>query len=160
MANAPALVSFGFLGYSFSALPKSCAPRFPFSRVDRAWRAGYAGQPMTPAREWFRAIITAYGGINQALFLCFLRGLIHRADLLRTGLTAERRPPTEAGVLLPGVRFLDVLGFIDASPACRSARILWSGRIIRLSADAIEQSAASRKMRGKFPAFRTKAKRA
>ena len=71
LRSAPVLVSFGFLGYLCFGFTEIVRTSISIFAVNRTWRAGYGAAADDATREQFRSLITAYGGINQALFFIF-----------------------------------------------------------------------------------------
>ena len=69
LRSAPALVSFGFLGYLCFGFTEIVRISISIFAVNRTWRAGYAAAADDATREHFRSLITAYGGINRRFSL-------------------------------------------------------------------------------------------
>ncbi|HEV2840951.1 MAG TPA: hypothetical protein VGW39_06480 [Chthoniobacterales bacterium] len=112
LRSAPVLVSFGFLGYLCFGFTEIVRTSISIFAVNRTWRAGYAAAADDATREQFRSLITAYGGINDALFFIFYTGFM--LGLVCYGLAFLR---TEGGKSQLGLLFLvwaalDVPGFI------------------------------------------------
>ena len=80
LREAPALVSFGFLGFLFFGVTEIVRTSLSIFAVNRTWRAGYATAVDETTRETLRSVLAVYPGINAALFfvfyVCFLLGLV------------------------------------------------------------------------------------
>lgn len=111
--NAPALVSFGFLGYLFFSFTELLRTSISIFAVNRTWRAGYAAATDDAMRERFQALLAAYGGINQAFFFIFYTGFF--IGLICYGLAFLRTEgrKSQLGILFLVWALLDVPGFID-----------------------------------------------
>jgi hypothetical protein len=111
--NAPALVSFGFLGYLFFGFTEILRTSISIFAVNRTWRAGYAAAADDATRERFQALLAAYGGINQAFFFVFYTGFF--IGLICYGLAFMRTEgrKSQLGILFLVWALLDVPGFID-----------------------------------------------
>jgi hypothetical protein len=114
LRNAPVMVSFGFLGYLCFGFTEILRTSISIFAVNRTWRAGYAAAADDATREQFRSLITAYAGINQALFFIFYTGFViglvcYGLAFLRSG---GRKSPL--GLLFLVWALLDLPGFIDA----------------------------------------------
>lgn len=110
---APALVGFGFLGYLFFGFTEILRTSISIFAVNRTWRAGYAAAADDATRERFQSLISAYAGINQALFFIFYTGFM--IGLVCYGLAFLRSEgrKSQLGILFLVWAFLDVPGFID-----------------------------------------------
>lgn len=112
--QAPALVSFGFLGYLFFGFTEILRTSISIFAVNRTWRAAYDAAADDATRERFQSLITAYGAINQALFFVFYTGFF--IGLICYGLAFVRTEgaKSQLGLLFLVWALLDVPGFIDA----------------------------------------------
>jgi hypothetical protein len=118
--NAPVLVSFGFLGYLCFGFTEIVRTSISIFGVNRTWRAGYAAAADDATREHFRSLITAYGGINDALFFIFYTGFV--IGLVCYGLAFLRSEGRKSnlGLLFLGWAALDVPGFIATATGTES----------------------------------------
>ena len=114
LRSAPALVSFGFLGYLCFGFTEIVRTSISIFAVNRTWRAGYAAAADDATRERFQSLITAYAGINQALFFIFYTGFV--IGLVCYGLAFLRTEGRKShlGLLFLVWALLDVPGFVDA----------------------------------------------
>lgn len=114
LRNAPALVSFGFLGYLCFGFTEIVRTSISIFAVNRTWRAGYAAAADDATREHFRSLITAYGGINQALFFIFYTAFL--IGLVCYGLAFLRSEggKSQLGLLFLVWSLLSVPAFVDA----------------------------------------------
>jgi len=113
LRSAPALVSFGFLGYLCFGFTEIVRTSISIFAVNRTWRAGHAAAADDATREHFRSLITAYGGINDALFFIFYTAFL--IGLVCYGLAFLRSEGRKShlGLLFLTWSFLSVPGFID-----------------------------------------------
>jgi hypothetical protein len=114
LRSAPVLVSFGFLGYLGFGFTEIVRTSISIFAVNRTWRAGYAAAADDATREHFRSLITAYGGINDALFFIFYTAFL--IGLVCYGLAFLRSEGRKShlGFLFLLWSLLSVPGFIDA----------------------------------------------
>ena len=120
LRSAPLLVSFGFLGYLCFGFTEILRTSISIFAVNRTWRAGYATAVDDATREHFRSLITAYGGINEALFFIFYTGFA--IGLVCYGLAFLRSEGRKShlGPLFLVWVLLDVPGFIDTVSGAES----------------------------------------
>ena len=112
LRRAPVLVSFGFLGYLCFGFTEILRTSISIFAVNRTWRAGHAAAADDATREQFRSFITAYGGINDALFFIFFTGFV--IGLVCYGLAFLRTEGRKShlGLLFLVWAALDLPGFI------------------------------------------------
>ena len=114
LRTAPALVSFGFLGYLCFGFTEIVRTSISIFAVNRTWRAGYAAATDDGTRERFQSLIAAYGGINNALFFVFYTSFL--IGLVCYGLAFLRSEGRKSnlGLLFAAWSLLSVPAFIDA----------------------------------------------
>lgn len=128
LRSAPVLVSFGFLGYLCFGFTEILRTSISIFAVNRTWRVGYAAAADDATREQFRALITAYGGINQALFFIFYTAFL--IGLICYGLAFLRSEggKSHLGLLFMAWSLLSVPGFLDATTGTELGRYFeWVG---------------------------------
>jgi|GEM_PF-654481 len=112
--SAPALVSFGFLGYLCFGFTEILRTSISIFAVNRTWRAGYAAAADDAMREQFRSLITAYGGVNQALFFIFYTAFLIGLVCYGLAFLRSEGPKSPLGLLFLAWSLLSLPGFFDA----------------------------------------------
>lgn len=128
LRNAPALVSFGFLGYLCFGFTEILRTAISIFAVNRTWRAGYAAAADDATREQFRSLITAYGGINQALFFIFYTAFLVGVVCYGLAFLRNEGRKSHLGLLFLAWSLLSLPGFIDAITGTELGRYFeWVG---------------------------------
>ena len=111
----PAFAVTGFLGFLCFGFTEILRTSISIFAVNRTWRAGYAAAADDATRERFRSFLTAYSGVNDALFFlfdtAFLAGLICYA----LGFLKQEGRMSRIGVLFSVWAVLTLPPILDAA---------------------------------------------
>jgi hypothetical protein len=129
ISRSPLLSGFGFLGFLLFAGAELMRTSLAIFALNRAWRAQYAAEQNEAVLPMLRTVITAFDGVNAALFFVFSVGftaglLCYSAALLR-GDRRQRR----LGVLLAVWSVFSTVTLVETAlaTATLSGYLAWVG---------------------------------
>ena len=106
--NKPHLAAIGFTGFLLFAFTETLRTSLVLFALNRSWRQAYAVAQSENMREFFRNTITAFLGVNDALFFIFFAafniGLLCYGLALIKSTGWERRLGTASSCMVPAQR--------------------------------------------------------
>ena len=129
IGRSPLLSGFGFLGFLVFAGAEVMRTSLAIFALNRTWRAQYAAEQNEAVLQMLRTVMTAFDGVNAALFFVFSLGFTAGLWCYSAALLRGERQQRRLGALLAAWSLFSTVTLVETALATSalSGYLAWVG---------------------------------